>query len=160
MLNAVWIAAFSHRLFVVSEVVIVALLGTLVTALVRLRAVPAEGWGDRLLVHTTVGLYTGWVGVAAVAGAATTGAALGTAPSAPVSVAAVVLTVAAAIWVAFSTRAVAGFALAVAWALVWIAVATDSPAVAVVTVAAVLVFALACGFRVLRGRDRAGVAAG
>jgi hypothetical protein len=137
LLNAAWVALFTQRLVGLAQVVIVALLGCLVVAGVRLSRQAAEGWGDRGLLHVPVAIYAGWVAVATVAGAATTGAFLGAAPNAPVAVAAVLATGAGAALAALRLPAVVGFAAAVCWALVWIAVATPDDAVRVASVVAV-----------------------
>ncbi|OLF15876.1 tryptophan-rich sensory protein [Actinophytocola xanthii] len=150
LLNAAWIALFTQRLVGAAQVVIVALLACLVVAALRLRREPAEDWADRLLLHLPVAIYTGWVAVATVAGAATTSAFLGAAPSAPVAVAAVLLTGAAAAFAALRLPAVLGFAAAVCWALGWIAVATPDTAVRVAALVAVGVVVV--GAVVRRGR--------
>ncbi|MBK1787744.1 tryptophan-rich sensory protein [Prauserella sp. ASG 168] len=150
LLNAGWIALFTQRQYLAAEVVIVALLAVLALTWTRLSRIPAQGWADRLFVYTPVTIYTGWVLAAAVAGAATTAAAEGLAPSGQVATVlaalAVAATTAATLWVILrgQARAVAGFTLAVAWAIAWIAVATPAAAVSVVggLAAAVLVGAL------------------
>ena len=53
------------------------LLAVLAVALARLTRLPASGAADRLMLHGPVALYAGWVSVATVVGAATTGTFLG-----------------------------------------------------------------------------------
>ncbi|GLZ44391.1 hypothetical protein Acsp06_05760 [Actinomycetospora sp. NBRC 106375] len=77
LLNAGWILAFSAQLVVIAQVIIVGLLVVLAVALAQLSAYRAEGPADRLLLHGPVALYAGWVSVATVVGAATTGTFLG-----------------------------------------------------------------------------------
>lgn len=156
LLNAAWIVVFTQRWFAVAETVIVALLVALGVVLVKLSSCPAEGWTDRLLLHTPVGVYLGWVSVATVAGAATTGAALGIAPEDSTAVAlaavAIVGTAAGATVVAYRVNAAAGYIAAVAWALVWIAAATPAWPVAAAAVAGSLAAVSAVGWRFWRGQ--------
>ncbi|GAB3569678.1 hypothetical protein GCM10027445_21830 [Amycolatopsis endophytica] len=153
VLNAAWIVVFTQHWIVVSEVVIVALLACLLTAFAKLG--PARGWADRLLLHIPLGLYAGWVTAATVAGAATTGAALGIRPPDTVAVvlagAATLATAAVTVWVVSRWRAVAGYALAVAWALTWIAVATPATAVVATALTGVALVVVAAGLRLARG---------
>ncbi|MGW9310404.1 tryptophan-rich sensory protein [Saccharomonospora azurea] len=159
VLNALWIVVFTQRWTVVAQVVIIALLLVLYAALVRLRDHPATGWADRLFLHTPVGIYTGWVTVATVAGAASTGVALGFTPASPVAVALGVAALAGTTWVAVLTalrvRPAAGYVAAVAWAFAWIAVATASWLVAVVAVAGALTVVLTATRSLWRADDRA-----
>ena len=75
--NTGWILAFSAQAVVLAQVIIVALLVVLAVAMARLTAHPAADAADRLMLHGPVGLYAGWVSVATVVGAATTGTFLG-----------------------------------------------------------------------------------
>src|SRR5690606_616246 len=68
VLNAAWVVAFTQRWLVLAEAIIVALLVVLCTAWVKVTGHPAGGWADRLLLHTPIGVYVGWVGVATVSG--------------------------------------------------------------------------------------------
>ena len=154
ILNAGWVALFAHRLVTVAQVVIVGLLVCLGIAAMRLARVPATGWGDRLLLHTPVTVYAGWVAVATVAGAATTAASFDAAPSTASAAAAVLLTGAAAALAALRLPAVVGFASAVCWALAWIAAATPSAPVRATALGAILLVAVAVPLR-LRQDGRA-----
>lgn len=139
LLNAGWILAFSARAVVLAQIVIVALLVVLAVALARLTATPAAGVADRLLLHGPVALYAGWVSVATVVGAATTGAFLGapgTGGLATVLGALVLLlTGAVAGAVVARTAGALPYAAAVVWALA--AIVAMAPPLAV-TLAALL----------------------
>ena len=150
VLNATWVLLFTQRVVVGAQVVIVALLVCLGVAAVRLRA-PAEGWGDRLLLHLPVAVYLGWVAVAAVAGGATTTAAYGAAPTSGAAIAALLLTGAAAAVAVLRLPAVVGFAAAVCWALVWIAAGVDVTSVRVAALVAVGAVAVTAAVRLWRG---------
>lgn len=151
LLNAAWVLLFTQRLVLAAQIVIVGLLVVLVVAAARLPR--AEGLADRLLLHLPITLYTGWVGVAAVAGAATTSASYGTAPSTLVAVLAVSLTGVAAGVAALRLSAVVAFAAAVCWALGWIAASTDAIAVRDAALAAVVVVVLVVVARLWWTRD-------
>jgi hypothetical protein len=159
VLNAAWVALFAHRFVALAQVVIVALLACLLVAAVRLRASDG-GWADRLLLHLPVAVYLGWVAVATVAGAATTTAAYGAAPSTPVAITALLVTGAAAAVAAVRLSAVVGFAAAVCWALGWIASGTPVSSVRVAALVAVVAVVAAVAVRLYRGHDRADVAWG
>ncbi len=140
VLNASWVLMFSQRWVLAAQFVIVALLAVLAVAALRLPR--ASGWGDRLLLHLPITLYLGWVAVASVAGAATTSASYGAAPSTLSAVLAVALTGAAAAAATFRLPAAAGFAAAVCWAQVWIAINTTAGEVrltAMIAVTAVVI---------------------
>ncbi|WP_231642405.1 tryptophan-rich sensory protein [Saccharomonospora sp. NB11] len=158
VLNASWVLVFTQRWVVVAEVVIVALLVVLYLALLRLREHPATGWADRLLLHTPVGVYTGWVTVATVAGAASTGVALGFTPPWGLAVAlgvfAVLGTTCLAVLTVTRVRPAAGYAAAVAWALAWIAVATSATLVIVASAVGALAVVLAATRALWTARDR------
>ncbi|EIE99891.1 hypothetical protein SacglDRAFT_03023 [Saccharomonospora glauca K62] len=164
MLNAAWVVAFTQRGFVPAQVIIVALLVVLCVALARLAARPAEGWADRLLLHTPVGIYAGWVTVATVTGAATTGAALGVTFSSTVAtILAVVVALGAAAIAALATvrlRPVVGFAAAVAWGLGWIAVETPSGAVSAATAVGAVAVLLTTVWSLRRDADETRTARG
>lgn len=158
VLNAAWVVAFTQRWLVLAEAIIVALLVVLCTAWVKVTGHPAGGWADRLLLHTPIGVYVGWVGVATVSGAASTGVALGITPppsvSVPLAVLAVLGTAVAAVVAVVWFFAVLGFAAAVAWALAWIAVATPSWPVAAAAIVGVLSVVSAAVLSFWRSRDR------
>ncbi len=159
LLNAAWVALFAHRMIAAAQPVIIALLICLGVAALRLRT-PADGWGDRLLLHLPVTVYLGWVTVATVAGAATTTASFGAAPSTVGAVTALLLTGLAAAVAVVRLPAVIGFAAAVCWALTWIAVRTPTASVQVVALVAVAVVAVAVALRLRQRRDRSTVAWG
>jgi hypothetical protein len=152
-LNAGWVVLFSHRAVLAAQLVLVALLAVLVVAAVRLTRVPARDWTDRLLLHTPITLYTGWVAVAMIAGAATTGAALGAGPSVVGAVVAVLLTGGSAALAALRLPAVAGFAAAVCWALAWIAGTTPAAGVQAGAVTGIVVVAFVVLYRLRRSPD-------
>jgi tryptophan-rich sensory protein len=158
VLNAAWVALFSHRVVLGAQIVIVALLAVLVVAAARLYR--AEGWADRLLLHLPVTLYIGWVAIATVAGAATTSASYGAAPSTPLAVVAVLFTGAAAAVAALWLPAVVAFAAAVCWALGWIAASTAAAEVRTATVVAVVAVAVVAAARLWTDRDTGAAAWG
>jgi translocator protein len=148
VLNAGWILVFSAQAVVLAQVVIVALLVVLAVALARLTAHPAEGVADRLLLHGPVALYAGWVSVATVVGAATTGTFLGAPGTGGVAtvLGALVLLVTGAIAAGVVTRTAGAlpYAASVVWALGAIVVmAPPLPVVVAALVALVAVVAAA-----------------
>lgn len=156
VLNAGWVVVFSQRLILLSEVVIVLLLACLAVAFHRLAGRPAQGWGDRLLLHGTVAVYAGWVSVASVVGAVTTLAAAGVTVSGRVG-AVVLLAVALGVgWLVIKSRAVLGFVCAVVWALAWIAAeaSLDVRVAALISVGAVVLIVAA---RAVRESDSTGL---
>jgi benzodiazapine receptor len=162
--NAGWIVVFSLQLVALAQVVLAALLVTLAVVLARLTARPAEGVGDRVALHGPVALYAGWVSVATVVGAATTGTFLGLPGAGGVAtlLGTLVLLVTGAIASAVTARTAGAlpYAAAVVWALAWIVVmAPPLPVVLAALVALVAVVAVAAR-RVLRSRDRARAAFG
>ncbi|GAA4941276.1 TspO/MBR related protein [Actinomycetospora succinea] len=150
LLNAGWILAFSARAVVLAQVIIVALLVVLAAALAQLTRLPAAGAGDRLMLHGPVALYAGWVSVATVVGAATTGTFLG-APGDLTVLGALVLLVTGAIAsavVAFTAGAVP-YAASVVWALGAIVAMAPPLAVTVAAVVALLAVVAVAARRVL-----------
>lgn len=139
LLNAVWILLFTNRLVPLSQLVIAALLASLLGAALRLQ--PANGWPDRLLLHIPVMVYLGWVTVATVAGGATTAAFYGAAPGVTAAIIVLLMTGVVAALAVLRLPAVVGFAAAVCWALAWIAVNTDTPGVLVAAVVAIAIVA-------------------
>ncbi len=144
VLNAGWILAFSSGAVVLAQVVIVALLVVLAGALAQLTRVPADGAADRLALHGPVGLYAGWVSVATVVGAATTGTFLGAPGEGGVAtvLGALVLLVTGAIAAAVVARGAGAlpYAASVVWALG--AIVVMGPPVAVVVAALVALVAV------------------
>lgn len=155
VLNMSWVLLFGQRVVLGAQVVIVALLVCLAVAAVRLARTPARGWGDRLLLHTPVSLYLGWVAIATLAGAASLGTYYDAAPSVLVAVVAVVLTGVAAALAVRVLPAVVGFGGAVVWAVAWIAAETEAGEVRIGALVAVALVVVAVVLRVLRARDRA-----
>jgi translocator protein len=144
VLNTGWILAFSAQAVVLAQVIIVGLLVVLAVALAQLTRLPAAGLADRLLLHGPVGLYTGWVSVATVVGAATTGTFLGAPGSGGVwtVLGALVLLVTGAIAAAVVARGAGAlpYAASVVWALG--AIVVMGPPVAVVVAALVALVAV------------------
>lgn len=146
VLNAAWVVVFTQQWIALSQVVLVALLICLAVPFARLAALPAQGLADRLLLHGPVALYLGWMSVATVLGAATTGAALGIDSSGGLgevlAIVALLGTAGIVLWVLSRATATLPFAAAVGWALVWVAVATwSAPVAGTALVAAVIVVA-------------------
>ncbi|WP_191480170.1 tryptophan-rich sensory protein [Nocardioides ochotonae] len=128
VLNATWLLVTQADLVWLSVVVIVVLLAVLVELVRRLARHRAEGWGDRLAVDATFGLYLGWV---AVATCANTAAAVGDSRW-DVSSEDTIAVVGTIALLALLTTLEVGFfwrygarwavALASAWGLAWVAV--------------------------------------
>jgi translocator protein len=148
--NAAWILAFSTRLILLAELLIIALLVTLAVVFGRLSREPAADLRERVLFRGPVALYTGWVSLATVLGTAATGvwAGLPGTNTLAVIAAVVVLLAAAAIvaWVVLSGTAIVGYAVATVWALAGIAL-NDPPPAVVVTGAVAIVIVLAATTR-------------
>jgi translocator protein len=142
--NAGWILAFSAQAVVLAQVIIVALLVVLAAALAQLTRRPAAGLADRQLLHGPVGLYAGWVSVATVVGAATTGTFLGAPGTGGVAtvLGALVLLVTGAIAAAVVALGPGAlpYAASVVWALA--AIVVMGPPVAVVVAALVALVAV------------------
>lgn len=161
LLNTAWILSVQAGLLALSVPVIALLLVVLVVAFVRLRHEPGGTTADSVLLDGSVGLYLGWVMVAAAANAAAWLQAAGFSGfglppevwAMAVLAALAVVACALAVW----DRGRLAPALASAWGLVWIAVSRvvgglPSPAVAVTALAAgVLVIMVAVAVRVARG---------
>lgn len=146
-LNALWILAFGARHLVLAEIVTVALLVCLATVFGRLSHDPASGPVERVLFRLPIAVYTGWVSIVTVLGAAAAGVAVGLPGDGvlaeALAVTALVATAAVAAWVVSTGTAVAGFAAAVVWALAGVATNDRPPAVVVAAaLAAVLVVAV------------------
>ncbi|MBN9631793.1 MAG: tryptophan-rich sensory protein [Actinobacteria bacterium] len=127
LLDAAWILCAQAGLLALSVAVIVLLLVALVVTFSRLRHDPGESTADAVLLDGTVGLFLGWVIVAAVANIAAwlraAGfAGFGVSPSLwAVALLIVVAVIGCAL--AFWDRGRLTPAFAAAWGLVWIAVA-------------------------------------
>lgn len=145
VLNASWLLVTQVSWLWVSVAVILALAVTLGLLMKRLTDLPAlGGWGERIFVDGTFGLYLGWVSVATAANITATLVASGVTVSgiAGELVAVLVLAVAAGIGVvlALVLGGRIGVTAAMAWGLSWIAVGrlTDQPESTVTGVAAVM----------------------
>lgn len=127
LLNAAWILVVQAGWLWVSVLVIGVLLALLGRIFVLLTRTRASGPLDRVLVDGVLGVYLGWVCVAAVANvaAALIASGFGGAGLAPDGWAVVVLVAVAGIGVALAVRGRGRFAVgaAIAWGLAWIAVA-------------------------------------
>lgn len=145
LLNAVWIACVQAWRVAESFVIIVILLGVLLVTFVRVCRRPQRGTiAEIVLVDGTIGLYLGWVTVAAAANLAAWLASVGLdawadAPGTP----GVITLIGAGLIAAFTAWRGGRWAPAVAtsWGLVWIAVgrwALDPAAPAVASTAIVL----------------------
>lgn len=159
VLNAGWILAFSAQAVLLAQAVIVALLVVLAVALARLTAHPADGAADRWMLHGPVALYAGWVSVATVVGAATTGTFLGAPGTGGVAtvLGALVLLVTGAIAAAVVARTAGAlpYAASVVWALGAIVVMGPPLAVTVAALVALVAVVAVAARRVLaapRGR--------
>lgn len=155
--SAVWVPIFGTRTVWLSQVVIVALVGCLAMATIRLtRLGEAESTAERWLLRLPVTLYLGWATLATFAGFGTTFRSLGMPERADwVTVLSVsLLLVAAAVSVAVVSRetAAAGFAFTACWALVAVAVATYEAPVRVVALVALVVVLAALVRHTLRSR--------
>lgn len=159
LLNLAWIGAVQLGWIVLSLPLILAILAVLFTALLRLRDAPGGRW-EAIVLDGVLGVYLGWVTVAAVANATALawsfgyrGEPLGESGYAIAAVL-VALLLALATSLAFARIAPA---LASVWALAWIAVAragTD-PAIAWAAAAAGLVLlAVGLSAALLRRRIR------
>lgn len=145
VLNATWLLVTQVSWLWASVAVILALAVTLGLLMKRLTDLPARGgWGERIVVDGTFGLYLGWVSVATAANITATLVASGVTVSSRVGelVAVLVLAVAAGIGVLLA-RVLGGrigVTAAMAWGLSWIAVGrlTDQPASTLTGVAAVI----------------------
>lgn len=138
LLNAVWILCVLAWRIAESFVIIVLLLGVLLVTFARVCRRPRRGTiAEIVLVDGVIGLYLGWVTVAAVANLSAWLADIGVAgwDAAPGTPATVALVVAGliAVWTAWRGGRWAP-AVATAWGLGWLAVArwTDRPEVPVV----------------------------
>lgn len=162
--NAGWVVLYAYRIVVPAEVMLVGLLVVLAIALRRVSRRPAYGVADRLLVHLPIALYTGWVSVATVVGAASTGAALGANTSGTVatvlSVVALVATGVITLSVVRVAAAVAAYAVAVAWALGGIAVAQTPATVVAAATVTLAIIVLGGAWRIWRSAEPARVALG
>jgi len=157
VLNAGWVLAFSTRYVLLAEVLILALLAVLARVFGRLSRERASGTLERAALRFPVGLYTGWVSLAVVAGTAATGVRLGLPGDGALATifAVLILLVAAAIVasVVVNGTAVVGYAVAAVWALVGIALDDPPAAVGVAAAVATVVVLFATARRVSTSGD-------
>ena len=150
VLNPAWILAFSGRVILLAELLLVALLIVLAVVFGRLSREPAADRIERAAFRGPIALYTGWVSMATVLGTAATGLWAGLpGANALAAIAAVVVLLAASgivAWVVLSGTAVVPYTVAVVWALIGIAL-NAPPAAVVVTCAIVIVVVLASALR-------------
>lgn len=150
LLNAAWILAFSGRVILLAELLLVALLIVLAVVFGRLSREPAADRVERAAFRGPIALYAGWVSMATVLGTAATGVWAGLpGVNALAAIAAVVVLLAASgivAWVVLSGTAVVPYAAAVVWSLIGIAL-NAPPAAVVVTGAVAIVIVLAATVR-------------
>lgn len=160
LLNAVWIACVQAWRIAESFVIIVLLLGVLLVTFVRICRRPRRGTiAEIVLVDGTVGLYLGWVTVAAAANLASWLVAIGVtgwaqAPGVP----GVFAVIGAGLVAAFTAWRGGRWApaLATAWGAAWIAVGrwSGEPAAPAVAVTCVIVALLVLALTTWRFRAR------
>jgi benzodiazapine receptor len=148
--NAGWVLAFGAGWLPLAELLILALLVSVVVAFGRFTRSPAEGVLERVLVRGTVALYAGWVSLATALGTAATGVWIGlpgTGALAVIAAIVVLLAVTAVVsWAVLAGTAVVPFAAAVVWALVGTAL-NDPPAGVAVTGAIAIVIVIVSAVR-------------
>ena len=151
VLNGLWLLAAQFLNLFATVVAIVILLVALAATYRLLVLVPAEGWGDRILMDVTVGMHLGWVSLATVANVTAWLAAdvvpdLDARTQVVWGVIVLIVVALVGLGIALGTRG-AGIvtriapALAMAWGLVWIGVArlTGQPHTVGVAVTAFIV---------------------
>ncbi|WP_300266099.1 tryptophan-rich sensory protein [Microbacterium sp.] len=156
LLNAVWIACIQAWRIAESFVIIIILLGVLLVTFVRVCRRSRRGTiAEIVLVDGTIGLYLGWVTIAAAANLAAWLASIGLdawaeAPGTP----GVVTLIGAGLIAVFTAWRGGRWApmVATCWGLVWIAVArwAQAPAAPVVAATAVVLAAVVLAATVLR----------
>ena len=150
VLNPAWILAFSGRVILLAELLIVALLVVLAVVFGRLSRLHAADRVERIACRGPLALYAGWVSMATILGTAATGvwAGLPSEDALAVVAAVVVLLAASGIlsWVVLSGTAVVPYTAAVVWALIGVAL-NNPPAPVVITCAVVIVIVLAAALR-------------
>ena len=162
LLNAVWILVVQAGGLWPSVLVIAVLLAVLARIFVGLVRTPRGGWLESVVVDGTLGLYLGWVCVAACANIAAALAAAGFdgLGLAPEVWSAVVLAAVAAVGVGLAVfgRGRLAPAATIVWGLAWIAVGRTAgeplspPTAVAAVVAAVVVAAATVWLRLTRGR--------
>jgi benzodiazapine receptor len=150
VLNPTWILAFSGRVILLAELLLVALLVVLAVVFGRLSRERAADRIERAAFRGPIALYAGWVSMATVLSTAATGVWAGLpGANALAAIAAVVVLLAASgivAWVVLSGTAVVPYTVAVVWALIGIAL-NAPPAAVVVTCAIAIVIVLASALR-------------
>jgi len=163
LLNAAWIGVVQAGWLGASVPVIVVLLVVLIAMAARLGEQAPRGWGERLVVDGTTGLYLGWVCVATIANVAAvlTSAGYDSIGLGGTTWAVVVLVIAGALAVGLARWMRSPAApLAIAWGVAWIAVARGAgephSTVVAVTAGVVAAVALAAAAVVAPGWARRG----
>ncbi len=154
-----WVPIFATETIWLSQLVILALVGVLATALIRATTSgPATGRAEQVLLRLPITLYLGWALLAATAGFGTTFRSLGMPERAGwvtlVSIVLVLVATLVSVIVVGRGSALAGFAFTACWALVAVAVASSSAVVSVVAVLAVLVVAATLILRTAHSRQK------
>lgn len=156
LLNATWLLVTQQGWIWLSVVVILALAIVLGLILQALAKQPPHGREEQIVLDGTIGLYTGWVSVAAFANVAAAGTSSGLQPPAATWVAsAVLLLVIGLAWfISRRTGTRWTVALAMAWGLGWLAFGrlTGEPESALVGVTAVAVALGVLAVTLLGGR--------
>jgi benzodiazapine receptor len=156
--STVWVPIFGSRTIWLSQLVILALVGCLAVATVRLtRSGPASGTAERLLLRLPVTGYLGWATLATFAGFGLTLRSFGMPERAGwvTGLSVLLVLVAAAVCVTLVARetAAAGFAFTACWALAAVAVATYETPVRVVALLALAAVLASLVGHVLRSRS-------
>jgi len=161
LINAAWVTFVQFEWVGASVILIVALLGVLVVALVRLNQSSPSSRLEAVVVDGTMGLYLGWVCIATVANtaAALVHAGVDAESRSATTWAVAVLVVAGGVGVvlAVGLKGRLAPAIALAWGLIWVAVARTSgqPQSAAVAATAVLAAVVTLGSAlVVRSRSR------
>lgn len=143
LLNAAWIWSVQFGLLVISVLVIVVLLGVLIRTMYLLAAPRTEGVAEFVLTDGTIGLYLGWVSVAALANVYALLVDAGVAAFSEIALGVVGVAVATGIGLATAwlSRGRLAPAVATAWGLAWVAAGRTEGAFA----AEVLVWTAAAG---------------
>ncbi len=146
LLNIAWLVSWHADQIVLSELLMLGLLGTLIVAYRRIDAWRAPATTlQRLLVDTPLSIYLGWISVATIANTSITLVSQGVdggALAVPITLAVVIVAAALGLAATLSRRD-APYALVVGWGLVGVATARWGEAGAVAVTAAVLAALLA-----------------
>lgn len=131
LLNAAWLVSWHALAITVSEVLMLALLVTLIVLYLRVNAwrAPASG-GERWYLDLPFAVYLGWISVATIANTAIFLVSLGVDGGSSAPLLTIVMVAAAALLglLASATRRDWGYTLVIAWALGGVAAARSSEA--------------------------------